>query len=152
MFTGLITYTKTLNILLDTVTFWKFHKLEPGAMVRWVSNLLVLFCGTAFRTISGLKIAFLNLWVSYSLWRGQNASVLLVDNCNVLVSLIFHAFFAFLFNLIKVRPLLTLSHRRSNNSPILIVFIDSKTDQWNRNLHSATFQFYYKKNKNIKNV
>ena len=55
---------------------------------------------------------------------GQNASVLIVD-----ISLISHAFFAFLFNLIKVRPLFTLSHRGSDNSPLLIVFSANYIDQ-----------------------
>ena len=40
-------------------------------------------------------------------------------------------------NLTKVRPLFTLSHRGSDNSPLLIVFSANYIDQSNRKSHRA---------------
>ena len=44
-------------------------------------------------------------------------------------------------NLPKVRPLFTISHRGSDNSPLLIVFNDNYIDQSNCDFNSTTFMF-----------
>ena len=49
------------NIILDTTIYWTFHRSEHQGMPKKHLNLLLLHCGTASQTISGLKTVFLNL-------------------------------------------------------------------------------------------
>ena len=43
-------------------------------------------------------------------------------------------------NLTKVRPLFTLSHRGSDNSPLLIVLTANYIDQSNRDFYATVFR------------
>jgi hypothetical protein len=52
---------KIQNIILDTTIYWIFHRSEHQSMAKKLLNLLLLHCGTASQTISGLKTVFLNL-------------------------------------------------------------------------------------------
>jgi hypothetical protein len=48
------------NIILDTTIYWTFHRSEHQGMAKKHLNLLLLHCGTASQTISGLQTVFLN--------------------------------------------------------------------------------------------
>ena len=73
-----LVHMKTLNILSDTTTFWKYHRSNPHG--KNLSDLLHLHCGTASQIISGLNIASLNSRVFCSPGMGQNVDVLHVDD------------------------------------------------------------------------
>jgi hypothetical protein len=91
---------KTLNILSDTTTFWKYHRSNPHGTVNNLSDLLHLHCGTASQIISGLNIAFLNSRVFCSPGMGPNVAVLHVDDYNFAFALLI--FFLYFFHFLII--------------------------------------------------